>query len=78
MTMKANWPEIPAGQFKARCLALLDRVQRTGESVIVTKHGKPVASINPVTTRVRRPLRGSGQILGDIMAPLGEPWEMDR
>ena len=38
---------IPAGEFKARCLALLDEVSRTGEEIIVTKRGKPVARVVP-------------------------------
>ena len=37
--------KIPAGQFKAKCLAIMDRVQKTGESVLITKHGKPVAHL---------------------------------
>ncbi len=78
MTMKDDRPSIPAGQFKAKCLGLLDRVQRTGESLVITKHGRPVASVTPVAPRVRRPLRGSGTIVGDLMAPMGGTWEMDR
>jgi len=38
---------IPAGEFKARCLKLLDEVQRTGEELIVTKRGRPVARVVP-------------------------------
>ncbi len=38
---------IPAGEFKARCLALLDEVKETGEEIIITKRGKPVARILP-------------------------------
>jgi len=38
---------IPADEFKARCLKLLDEVQRTGEELIVTKRGRPVARVVP-------------------------------
>lgn len=38
---------IPASQFKAKCLALLDEVARTGETLVVTKRGKPVARVVP-------------------------------
>lgn len=34
-------------EFKARCLAVLEDVRRTGESVLVTKRGQPVAEVNP-------------------------------
>ncbi len=36
---------IPAGQFKAKCLAILDEVNSTGETVLITKRGKPVARV---------------------------------
>ncbi len=78
MTMKKEPATIPAGQFKARCLALLDQVQQTGESIIVTKRGRPVVTVNPLKPKRYKPLRGSGMILGDIMAPPWGKWEMDR
>ena len=40
--------EIAAGEFKARCLKLMDEVQATGEEVVITKRGKPVAKLVPV------------------------------
>ena len=43
--MKAR--TVPAGEFKAKCLALLDEVAKTGETLVVTKRGKPVARILP-------------------------------
>ncbi len=72
---------VPAARFKAQCLALMDRVGRTGEEIIITKHGRPVAKLVPVTPRGpgRRPLfgrsRGVIQIVGDIVAPIGPDWE---
>ena len=39
---------MPAGEFKAKCLAVMDEVQATGQPVIVTKRGKPVARLTPV------------------------------
>ena len=38
---------VPAAKFKANCLALMDKVHETGESVVITKHGKPVAKLVP-------------------------------
>ena len=43
---------IPAGKFKARCLALLDEVNNTGEELVITKYGKPVARISPIKRSV--------------------------
>jgi prevent-host-death family protein len=72
--MKGQTTGIPASLFKARCLAILDRVARTGESILVTKHGKPVASVVPVRPRRRSSLRGSVIFKGDIVASTGEKW----
>ena len=38
---------INASDFKARCLAILDRVQETGEPVVILKRGRPVAELCP-------------------------------
>lgn len=70
--------EITATQFKARCLRLLDEVAESGETLVVTKHGRPVARILPPL----RPadLRGSGKInVSDeelIYFSMG-PWDME-
>ena len=39
---------IPATRFKAECLQLLDDVAESGETIIVTKRGKPVARLLPL------------------------------
>ena len=67
-----------AGKFKAECLAVLDRVAETGEPVVVTKRGRPVAEVVPVKTRASRPLRGSVTTHGDIVAPVLGDWDLDR
>ena len=61
---------VGATEFKARCLKILDDVAERGETVVVTKRGKPVARVTPVAPE-RRPLkgrwRGLGETLGDIV-----------
>ncbi|HEX8640700.1 MAG TPA: type II toxin-antitoxin system prevent-host-death family antitoxin [Allosphingosinicella sp.] len=42
-----------AAEFKAHCLRILDEVQRSGESVTITKRGKPVAEVKPVAEESR-------------------------
>ncbi len=67
---------ISATEFKARCLALLDEVAETGETLTVTKHRRPVARILPVEPV--KSLRGSIRFLvsdDELIAPLGETWE---
>lgn len=64
---------IQASEFKARCLALLDEVTRTGEPLVVTKHGRPVAEVRPHKPPRAKSLigldKGRVRILGDIIAP---------
>jgi prevent-host-death family protein len=39
---------MPAGEFKAKCLRLMDQVAKTRQPLTVTKRGKPVVRIVPV------------------------------
>jgi len=75
--MKTARNTIPAGQFKARCLGLLDQVAESGETLVITKRGKPVAKLVPLKPAPSTSLRGSVQYLGEIVSPLGEKWEAD-
>lgn len=65
---------IQASEFKATCLALMDQVARTGETIVVTKNGKPVAELRPHRQpRVKSPLglhKGQSEILGDVIEPV--------
>ena len=68
---------ISAAAFKAECLKLMDRVARTGEAVVITKHGKPVAQLTPVPPEPKSLfgyMKGTVKIRGDIIAPLDEAW----
>jgi prevent-host-death family protein len=78
MTMKTDAKTIPAGEFKARCLALLDRVSRTRETIIVTKRGRPVARLAPVEADLPLSMEGSVSYGGDIVGPSGEDWDAER
>jgi len=74
--MSAPLKSIPAGRFKAECLALLDRVARTGERLVVTKRGRPVVQVVPVEP-VGTSLRGSVTVHGDVIGPILESWDME-
>jgi prevent-host-death family protein len=63
---------IPAGEFKQRCLAIIDEVARTHRSVVISKRGKPMARLVPLETdeeierRILTRLRaGKGRMLVD-------------
>jgi prevent-host-death family protein len=69
---------IAAGQFKAKCLHLLDEVAQRRAPLIITKRGKPVAKLVPIDDApvdVYGRMAGTGRILGDIVGPLPvEAW----
>lgn len=72
--------EMPAGEFKAQCLAVMDEVLRTGEPVLITKHGKPVAKLIPAKNDVDDVfgyMAGKVKIVGDIVGPVTplDDWE---
>lgn len=50
MTPDSATRVIPAGEFKTRCLQLMDEVGRTGEAILITKRGRPVSILAPVTS----------------------------
>lgn len=70
---------ISAAKFKAQCLKLMDEVNRTGDEIVITKRGKPVARL----TRPGRPgfhslfgsMKGTVTVKGDIISPLDVEWE---
>lgn len=65
--------KIAAGKFKANCLAIMDEVQAKRETFVITKHGKPVAKLVPVTPG-KDPIfgfyAGKGKIVGDVVSPI--------
>lgn len=71
--------EISAGEFKAKCLKLMDEVANSHEKVVITKRGKPVAMLVPVEPEVAKPLfgymAGTVTVHGDLIAPVDEEWE---
>ena len=79
---------IKATEFKAKCLKLMDEVAESGEEIIITKNGKPVAKLTPYreepsvpTPQIRESMygkdRGKIRILGDIVSPMPAEWFTD-
>jgi len=68
---------IAAGEFKAKCLKLLDQVAETRETLVITKHGRPVAQVVPVPAakNIIGAMRGSVLWEGDIISPIDVEWE---
>jgi prevent-host-death family protein len=69
---------VPAGEFKAKCLKLLDDVAENRQPLTVTKRGRPVAKVIPMPAKQRDivgSMKGSVKILGDIISPLDVEWD---
>lgn len=73
---------VPATEFKAKCLQLMDRVAQRRETFVITKRGKPVAKLVPVERKPKDSifgcLRGQAWQTGDIVSPVAPPeaWEV--
>jgi antitoxin (DNA-binding transcriptional repressor) of toxin-antitoxin stability system len=77
--------EIAASKFKVNCLAVVERVRKTRKPVVITRYGKAVAELRPSAEQKRRKswlggMAGTGEILGDIVAPAFDldEWDMLR
>lgn len=77
---------VPAGEFKAKCLKLMDEIADDGGELVITKRGKPVARLlpaDPDQTQTVGPesdvvgcMAGTIVIHGDIIGPFHEDWQM--
>jgi prevent-host-death family protein len=77
--------EIAISKFKATCLAVLERVRKSGKPILVTRFGEPMAEVVPPPTRKKAKqwvgsLASTGKINGDIVSPASdeEDWEALR
>jgi prevent-host-death family protein len=71
---------IPAGEFKARCLKLMDEVAATGGEIVVTKRGKPLVRLTAVEPAdapksIYGCMKGTIKVVGDIMEPFDVEYE---
>lgn len=77
--------EISISEFKAKCLALLEQVSKTKKPIRVTRYGKPIAEVVPASPPQDHKnwlgcMKGTGEIVGDIVSPVidAEEWEALR
>ena len=83
LKMEKDWEVIAISEFKATCLEVLEQVRRTGDSVLITRRGDPIALVSPPPPPDKPSswlgmFQGQGKIEGDIVAPvlLEEEWEV--
>lgn len=68
---------VKAGEFKAKCLQIMDQVKKSKESIIITKRNEPVAKLVPIENEpisLFGKMRGTVHIIGDIISPIDEEW----
>ncbi len=73
---------IAISEFKATCLAVLERVRRTGASIVVTKRGEPIAEINPPSPASTGEqwlgsMSGTATMADDLIAPASASTDWD-
>lgn len=85
MDMKPDADTVSISEFKATCLARLERVRRTGRRLLVTRRGTPIAEVVPPTVARRSSgwlgsASGTGRITGNLVAPAvaADEWEAAR
>ena len=85
MVVEASVEQLAISKFKATCLAVIDRVNRTGQPVLITRFGKPVAEVVPPSPPARPErwlgcMRSTLRITGDIVSPAvdDKEWEILR
>ncbi len=78
---------ITASEFKAKCLKFVDQVAQTGETLVITKNGRPTAELGPVKELgpIKKRVdslfglhKGQIHIKGDIVSPLDVEWDAER
>ena len=72
---------VSISKFKATCLELLKTVKQTGQPILVTLRGEPIAQVVPPQIEQHEQhwlgmSRGTGTINGDIVTPTGESWDV--
>lgn len=83
LVMSRNPETISISEFKAKSLALLERVRRTGRPLVVTKRGRPIAEVIPPTAETLGTAwigsaKGTARLQDDLIAPAAasDEWEV--
>lgn len=70
--------KMKAGQFKAQCLKVMERVRKTRRKIVITKRNVPVAKLVPIEEKEAKAfgkLKGTVHIKGNLMEPINEEWD---
>lgn len=66
--------KVTISKFKATCLALLNKVKKTGQPILVTRRGEPIAQVIPPPLPEKPEswlgsFQSTGKIVGEIISP---------
>jgi prevent-host-death family protein len=72
--------EIATSEFKTKCIAVLERIRKTRTPIRITRRGRPIAEVVPLSSVQKRSawigsMKDSVQILGDIISPANDKGE---
>lgn len=76
--MRTAAQQVPAGEFKAKCLKLMEEVNMKHIKIVITKRGNPIAKLVPIDdtpTNLFGCMKGSVTIQGDIISPIDVTWK---
>jgi prevent-host-death family protein len=83
--MDITMKQVAISEFKAKCLSLIDQVQKTKKPLCITRFGKPIAQVGPAPAKTGEAdwfgsMKGKIEILGDIVSPANDEsdWEVLR
>jgi prevent-host-death family protein len=76
-TLKNDWTSrtVTVSEFKLKCVALLDEVEKTKKAIVITRRGKPIARLVPSLLGL---FKGRMKVVGDIISPIDVKWEYDE
>ena len=69
---------ISIGKFNSQCLSLINHVAQSHDTIIITKHDKPLVKVVPIDLKKEKSnesLKNAGIIIGDIVSPIDEEWD---
>lgn len=77
-----NKRKIPISEFKKLCLRLVEDIRSSGQSMIITKNGVPIAEVGPLSSEDKASssyfgsFKNKAEITGDIISPASDDWEV--
>ena len=69
---------ISIGKIKSHRLSLINHVAQSHDTIIITKHDKPLVKVVPIDLKKEKSnesLKNAGIIIGDIVSPIDEEWD---